>query len=687
MSNALKQRLLHDIAEMQAQPYPNIALHVHDEDITTACLVLTTPDDAYGRIHLTMNFPSSYPLRAPQVRMDSDVNHPNIFSDYICASILNTTEGYTPAYTLKGIAIQLLSFFTSDNVEQVGSGRKVSLSTYRDVQSYTRDSHQCTKCRFGLEYLGGSSVSPVPSLGYAPSPPSSSAESEKEWPTLGQSIKLAASRNSKHKYSLLEADIYESGAKASAFKHSVQPKVGPLQRMQIPDEILLKLCDHLETEDLMMFAQGWSRIGQLITHYDVIRTRELQCFCFKKDYTLTKLGVGVSLARRGKYGFFQSEFDLLSHEGFARHYIRRSVQGVSFNYWLPLPISNGHWRRVKDDLPKVLSDLAICAGLGCAPSFHVIFRFMNDVVVKLNQASSETVFRPGDYHDWDTPESTLTHASEKAIESYFHLFHLLLCMATADPMIVHTANRMLAAFMNPSDAGKSKDACPDLGHLLIAALISDFEMTPTVIRSIIKEAVTRNVVWMLESHPELSYYEPSAVSPYRLKKTFEASTTSYRLLMFLNLFRRTAVGSPRKSLIQLRDEAFQRHGAPPRGSAKGLANAIKTIHSVNSFPAFLRTMGIAPPTAEWFTSFLRECIKSSMAKGYSRMPITQGQALLLRQAKEPGVEVGDGWVAPYVGRLEQRAFFPDSRGVGRRGGRRGHRGGRGGRGGHGHGGH
>ncbi|RDW80985.1 hypothetical protein BP5796_05683 [Coleophoma crateriformis] len=687
MLNALKQRFLHDIAEMQAQPYPNIALHVHDEDITTACLVLTTPDDAYGRIHLTMDFPSNYPLRAPQVRMDSDVNHPNIFSDYICASILNTREGYTPAYTLKGIAIQLLSFFTSDSVEQADSGRRVSLSAYRDMQSYTRDSHRCTKCRFGMEYMGCSSISPVPSLGYVPSPPSSSAESEKEWPTLGQSIKLASLPNPKHKQSLLKADMEESCAKALVLKTSVQPKAGPLQWMKIPDELLLKLCDQLETEDLMMFAQGWSRIGQIITQYDIIRTRELQCFCFKKDYTLTKLGVGVKLARRGRYSFFESEFDLLSEEGFARHHIRRSVQGVRFDYWLPLPISNGHWRRVKDDLPKVLSDLSRNACLGDAPSFQVIFRFMNDVVVKLNQASSETVFRPEDYHESESLKSTLTHASEKAIESYFHLFHLLLCMATTDPMIVHTANRMLATFMNPSNAGKSKDACPDLGHLLIAALISDFEMTPTMIRSIIKEAVTRNVVWMLESRPELSYYEPSAVSPYRLEKTFEASTTSYRLLMFLNLFRRTAVGSPRKSLIQLRDETFQRHGAPPRGSAKGLADAIKTIHSVNNFPDFLRTMGIAPPTAEWFTGFLRECIKSSMAKGYSRMPITQPQALLLRQAKEPGVEVGQGWVAPYVGRLEQRAFFPDSRGIGQRGGRRGHGGGRGSRGGHGRGGY
>ena len=113
----LRQRLLHDIAELQMKPYPNIQFHIHDTDISVGCLLLTT--ERYGVLHLSVEFRSDYPLSPPAIDMDSSIQHPNVFGDYICASILNTDEGYTPAYTLKGIAIQLLSFFASQSTRRI----------------------------------------------------------------------------------------------------------------------------------------------------------------------------------------------------------------------------------------------------------------------------------------------------------------------------------------------------------------------------------------------------------------------------------------------------------------------------------------------------------------------------------------------------------------------------------------
>ena len=164
--------------------------------------------------------------------------------------------------------------------------------------------------------------------------------------------------------------------------------------------------------------------------------------------------------------------------------------------------------------------------------------------------------------------------------------------------------------------------------------------------AIIKETVTRNVVWMLDAKgsgmAELSYMEASAVSQYRLQKTFEASKTSYRLLMFLNLLRLTTdrASFPRKTLAQLREETFDRHGAPPKGAATRLANDIKRIHAVNSFPDFLKVMGIQKmPTAVEFTAFLRRTLEESVAKGYSVWGLSQEAALSRRRVKEPDVQV------------------------------------------------
>lgn len=143
---ALRQRLLRDIAELQAKPYPNISLFP-SEDITKACLILR-PNGGHP-LHLSVDFGSQYPLNAPTVTIQSKLDHPNIFGSYICASILNTAEGYTSAYTLKGIAIQLLSFFGSDKLEQAHG--VADLTSYRRYNDYnTWAAHLCSKCGFGV---------------------------------------------------------------------------------------------------------------------------------------------------------------------------------------------------------------------------------------------------------------------------------------------------------------------------------------------------------------------------------------------------------------------------------------------------------------------------------------------------------------------------------------------------------
>ncbi|KAF7858040.1 hypothetical protein EAF04_009396 [Stromatinia cepivora] len=603
MTEILRRRLLLDIAELQAKPYPNIYLHVDDENLNRACLILTV--EGYGPLHMNIEFPIDYPIQPPIIEMDSAISHPNIFKGgYICASILNTTEGWTPAYTLKGIAIQLLSFFASDAIEQVNGRGRVYLHDYR-AESEAADGTRnffCAKCGSGREISETSDI---------------------------------AIRDGSSMMDLDTVDFHNTFSRSSN-----NPLGASIQISTLPDEVVLLICDNLDTEDLMLFAKAWSRVGHMVTRYDLIRTRELQCFLSKQTYKMARLGVGVGITREGGQKVtFSSEFDLVSHEAFWTHHVRRSVQGIKFQYWLPLPISEGHWKNVQSSADWNLKLIRKAAGLGYIPPFKVIYHFMNDVMVKFNKDASGNTKSTSSDPNAETIKSTLTHASEKAIESYFHLFHLLICLAIDDPSIVESANDMIHKFIHGET---SKSSCPNLGHLLIASLISNVEVSYETMEAMIKEAITRNVVWMLGEQPGLSYIEPSEVSHYRLEKTFEAGKTSYRILMFLNLFKTTAVGNPRKPLSQLANEAFKRHGAPPRGSARILADCIKRIHLIDSFPDFFGAMGMGVRQDSWFTNLLRECIKDSINKGYSKMPITQSQALYLRQLDERDVDVVDG---------------------------------------------
>ncbi|KAF9872568.1 hypothetical protein CkaCkLH20_10065 [Colletotrichum karsti] len=420
--------------------------------------------------------------------------------------------------------------------------------------------------------------------------------------------------------------------------------------------------EDLEFEDLIAFSHAWPRVANIVASYDLIRLRELQCFFSKTTFRNTKLGVGVDVSSLGKRSI-ESEFDLISQEAFRDLAIRNSVHNISFKHWLPLPLSRRHWKSVEGDVAPVLTTLSTEAGLLSKSPIEVLAAFMNDIVVRLNMIEAHPS-RKTQYHAGQ--KSTLRHASEKAIESYFHLFHLILCLATENEELVSAANSKITGFMNGQT---SKVACPNLGHLLVYLLISDIPITDMVRKTIITEAITRNVVWMLDKRganmPELSYLEPDKVSHYRLRKTFEASRTSYRLLMFSELFRRIARPTNGRSLVKLRDELFDRHGAPPAGAALHLSTEVRRLHDIDNFWDFFVEMGIEQkPGIEWFTAHLRDCINNSMAKGYSIWGLSEYTALALRCQLEPTVGLYANLYPGYAPRhweLQQATFFPNKK--------------------------
>lgn len=648
---ALERRLLNDIAEIQQDPYPNVYLHFDDANMRKACLILTPEDE--DPLHLTIEFGKDYPLCAPTVKIQTSIVHPNVFGDYICATILNTTDGWTSAYTLKGIVIQILSFFCSDSLEQDhGRGNFVSLAEYRRRYARQNDRHPqpsqvftCKICGFGADWRD-----------------SQDEEMEVDEPVASvvtpTSIKYITTRQPKSKL------------------------------FSLPDEVVLSIFNEMETRDILAFAEAVPSIQRMVHSYDFIRIRELQCFCLKQSFMETKLGVGVAIAG-GRRAVFRSEFDLLSQDAFYQHGVRRSIQGVRFDKWLPLPLSRRHWNLVRTNATACIKGIHTAAQMEVRePScIDVLYYFMNNIVVQFSADAEKGFHRPD-------ARSTLSHASEKAVEAYFALYHLLLCLATEDLNIVASANRIVARFI----AGpRTKAHFPDLGHVLVASLISDAGLTEELTFLVIKEAILRNVVWMLDTKgagfAELAYFEPSAVSNYRLVNTFAASPTSYRLLMFLKLFS-SAVRAPGKSLPQLRDALFDTHSAPPPGTAAKMAEQIRQIRAIDGFPGFLDAMGIKDkPSAEVFTAFLRRTIGDSVSAGYSCMPMTQSELYMIRKIRERNVEVAKGVsVTPALEKWFEQgekwfnngwngrpSFFPGGNrgGGGSRGGRGRGRGGRG----------
>lgn len=248
---ALRQRLLRDIDELTREPYPKITLHVHDGDnLKQACLILDT--QGFGTLHLTVSFGDSYPLDPPSVSIETPVSHPNVFGDYICATILNTTEDYTPAYTLKTIAIQLLSFFSSDDIEQDhygdGGGPRISLADYRRRNTRERGwvgrergrepwAFRCERCGFGKSVLGAEAAAAAAGAGVAGG-----------------------------------NDALPSAAGGTV----ADPTKCPIDLL--PTELLLWVMEVLNPRDLLRFREAWERAEGIAASFDIARIREMICF-------------------------------------------------------------------------------------------------------------------------------------------------------------------------------------------------------------------------------------------------------------------------------------------------------------------------------------------------------------------------------------------------------------------------
>ncbi|KAJ9604745.1 hypothetical protein H2200_010859 [Cladophialophora chaetospira] len=635
---AYQQRLLKDIHETQAKPYPNIHFVWHDSpngSIRRACLVLT-PENSQ-RIHLRVEIPATFPLVAPKITCDSKVSHPNVYGTYICASILNTTEGWTPAYTLKAVAIQILSFFSSENLEQTYGGT-VSIQNYGPKlygglgPLLGSDLFSCQKCGFHCGREGDPNLYPASVAWASPS----FLESDEDW--------LRGSSSGNSLLSVTTPDMTQN----TTIPPLPTPAISLKNMASMPDEMLREFCEHLEDEDLVNFAKAWDKIGGatgIVAKFNVLRNRELHCFTLKKSFGEAKLGIGISVHLKGRKGILASEFELLSLEAFKDLRIRHSVHGIPFTHWMPLPLSARHYAIVKPEVMSRLDTINVAARLEARSRADIIYHFMNDVIVQL----SEVEDRPG------PQKSSLKHASEKAIESFYQLFHLLLCLAVEDASIVNYANNKLRDFQ----AGKtSKQDSPNLCHLLLNILLADSELHEQTMHVIIKEAITRNVVWMFDrvrgaGMVDLAHMEEDEVCDYRLAKTFEASRTSYRLLMFFNLFRNTiqrGTGAQRKSLEQMCNELFAAHGAPPLGAAAQLAAQVKAVQGINDFFAFWEVMGTGEvPSRAAMTALLRECVWDSAHMGYHVWGVSVADARAIRR---DGVDVR---------RRRVTSFFPNAR--------------------------
>ncbi|KAJ3061691.1 hypothetical protein HK102_009019, partial [Quaeritorhiza haematococci] len=267
---------------------------------------------------------------------------------------------------------------------------------------------------------------------------------------------------------------------------------------------------------------------------------------------------------------------------------------------------------------------------------------MNQMVVNLMKACDDEEDYISD--DWSTPTApvddskskqpkTLLHASEKAMNGYCLLLHLLTTLTLHTPEIAHLAWTRATNFLN-SPSHRQKSHTPNLGELLVMLMIAPLHdrrtcttcakapkrlvrnpvqtqqqpasATPATCTEwweamkivFVKEMLARNVVFALDpghgNCPHLAYREQTNVpfDKVRLEDTFKCSMTSVRLLLF-QVFFLTSVAPYTYTSGAAGAQGSRlgmRYGFPEDEIVTGLAVAARGIYEVDSFPAFFQKL-------------------------------------------------------------------------------------------------
>ncbi|KAJ3046112.1 Ubiquitin-conjugating enzyme E2 2 [Rhizophlyctis rosea] len=336
---------------------------------------------------------------------------------------------------------------------------------------------------------------------------------------------------------------------------------------------------------------------------------EMRCFITKASWEEDVLGMPIVWTKNpktGKVDYIACEAELISRAAFLEDKVRRTVWNAPFTDWLPVYISEDHFRRGLPDAQAFMVKMSSHRGSKVfAPDMvlEVIPKMMNTLIVLLCDHGMAV--------------------SARAVECYFLLHRLLMGFFDVYPILRTKIETQVATFIR-SENNRTKEAMPSLGDFLPLLSFSSFSwVDPRVHNAVLDETADRAVLWMCRDHPELAKVsvvakESVKVDLERLRKSWDSGKVSRRLLMFhcyaLYMCRKSG-GVTEQDLKDASDQLF---GRPPKRVVDDFQTVVKRILAVDKWPDFYRACYVTPPSPQLLTAKLEQAVRNSLRKGYHK---------------------------------------------------------------------
>jgi len=168
------------------------------------------------------------------------------------------------------------------------------------------------------------------------------------------------------------------------------------------------------------------------------------------------------------------------------------------------------------------------------------------------------------------------------------------------------------------ERNRHKKVVPSLGEFIPLLTISKYTWE-TLALPIVKETMTRNVLWIAKAFPILGAVDENPLSDAELvrpKKSFEASRTSLRLIMFHVYFLTSIAKVGKSSITEISEGYDSRYGRPTEHKENQLQKNIFKIKNVSGFKQYFKQVKLPVPSDAQILELLQQCVVDSSIKRY-----------------------------------------------------------------------
>jgi len=502
------RRLMKDIKElaMCAGEFPNVSAAPLEDNIYLWHANVTAPDGPLEGlcVHMEFQFPTTYPRDPPRVKILTPISHPNVFGSYICLTMLrkrskynkDDKDGWTGAYSVASILLQLQSFLFSENVPQESYDYRTGEKITTMKSNYVQFTRNIKLSQFTCKRCCHTGSRPHPPIGFKCQHVFGNVE--EQYATEFEVWQRTCKKSEKIEHKQMRKAAKEKFIAEKMAQHAERQVVVAIEKTKdaFPSKVGPVLMEFLDPYEILMVGilyPSWSKIDE---KYNLRDKYESSCFFTKLNYKEAALGYGV----RVEYDPFKpkeirqlaSDLDLISWHAWKKLKHRISAWGNEEDLYVPLVLNHSHY---KNSSKLMWQQLRKLASVSAGDEDHnerildAICALMNSMVVGMLKIEGEVRM----------------HHSEKALQGYCRFHQLLLQVCQEEPSIRELAESKVEQFIKNPRARHKKGGTPDLGRLLVMLSVSDKYSWDDIKRPFFEEVTVRQQKWNIMGCPTLRF--------------------------------------------------------------------------------------------------------------------------------------------------------------------------------------